>query len=66
MYFAFNRDTHELMVKDLSGIVKVTIESLKDVANGVPLNLNTWKCMKSQLRPGNESAITLRHNLIFK
>ena len=38
-YFAFTRDTYDLMLKDLLGLVKVAIETLKDVARGAPLNL---------------------------
>ena len=56
-YFAFNRGTYELMVKDLLGINKVMVEALKDVAKGAPLNLNTWRHMKSRLMLRNDSAI---------
>ena len=45
------------MVKDLARKVKVTIESIKDVAKGAPLNLNTWRHMKSRLMLRNDSAI---------
>ena len=61
-YFAFNLGTYELIVKDLSRIVKVAIGSLKDVTNGALPNLNAWRCMKSQLMLGNESAIYLKVN----
>ena len=59
-YFAFNRGTYDLMVKDLSGIVKVTIENLKEVGKGAPLNLNAWRRMKSRLILGSESALYLK------
>ena len=51
------RGTYELMVKDLLGINKVMVEALKDVAKGAPLNLNTWRHMKSRLMLRNDSAI---------
>ena len=60
MYFTFNRGRYELMVKDLARKVKVTIESIKDVAKGAPLNLNTWRHMKSRLMLGNVSVIYLK------
>ena len=47
--FAFNQGTYEVMVKDLLGIIKVTVESSKDLAKGEPLNLNAWRCMKSRV-----------------
>ena len=52
-YFAFNLGTYELIVKDLSRIVKVAIGSLKDVTKGAPLNLNSWGRIKNQNVLGN-------------
>ena len=48
------------MVKDLSGQVKVTLEALRDVARGAPLNLHAWRRMKSRLILGIVSAIYLK------
>ena len=59
-YFAFSRGTYNLMVKDLLGQVKVTLEALRDVARGAPLSLHAWRRMKSRLILGNESAIYLK------
>ena len=36
-YFAFSRGTYNLMIKDLLGQVKITLEALRDVARGAPL-----------------------------
>ena len=48
-YFAFTRDTYDLMLKDLSGEVKVTFETLCAVTRGAPLNLHAWSRIKSRL-----------------
>ena len=53
-YFVFNEGTYDLMVKDLLGIFKVTVESLKDVAKGMLVNFNAWRHLKSQLMLKNE------------
>ena len=58
-YLAFSRGVYDLMVKDLLGEVKVTLDALCDVARGAPLNLHAWRRMKSQLMLGNESAMHL-------
>ena len=46
-YFAFTIGMYDLMLKDLSGQVKVTFETLSAVARGAPLNLHAWRRMKS-------------------
>ena len=48
------------MINDLLGQVKVTLETLRDVARGAPLSLHAWRRMKSRLILGNESAIYLK------
>ena len=59
-YFAFTRGTYDLMLKDLSGQVKVTFETLRSVARGAPLNLHAWRRMKSHLTLRNENTIYLK------
>ena len=59
-YFALTRGMYDLMIKDLSGQVKVTLETLCDVARGAPLNLHAWRRMKSRLVLGNAIAIYLK------
>ena len=56
-YFSFTRGMYDLMVKDLSGQVKVTLEALRDVARGAPLNLHAWRHVKSSNMLGDENAI---------
>ena len=48
------------MPKDLLGQVTLTFETLSTVVRGAPLNLHAWRCMKSRLVLGNESAIYLK------
>ena len=48
------------MLKDLSGQVKVMFETLSAVARGAPLNLHSWRRMKSCLTLRNENAIYLK------
>ena len=59
-YFAFTRGTYDLMLKDLSGQVKVTFDTLSAVARGAPLNLHAWRRMKSRLTLRNENTIYLK------
>ena len=54
-YFVLTRGTYDLMLKDLSGEVKVST-----VARGAPLNLHAWRCMKSLLLHRNVSVIYLK------
>ena len=42
-YFAFTKGTCDLMLKDLSGQVKVKFEILSVIARGATLNLNAWR-----------------------
>ena len=49
MYFAFNEGTYKLMVEDLLGHIKVTIESLKETSKGAPLTILAWRRMKTRL-----------------
>ena len=58
-YFVFTRGTYDLMVKDWSGQVKVTFETLSVVARGAPLNLHERRRMKSRLMLRNENVIYL-------
>ena len=48
------------MVNDLLGNIKVTLETLRDVARGAPLNLHAWRRMKSRLMVQNENGIYLK------
>ena len=48
-YSAFNEGMYKLMVNDLLGNIKVTIESLKETSNGAPLTILAWTHMKTQL-----------------
>ena len=59
-YFAFTRGTYDLMLKGLSGQVKVTFETLSVVARGAPLNLHERRRMKSRLMLRNKNAIYLK------
>ena len=54
IFFYFNPGTYELLVKDLLGIFMVTVESLEDVAQVTPVNLNAWRHMKSRPMLKNE------------
>ena len=59
-YFAFNEGTYKLMVNDLLGNIKVTIESLKETSKGAPLTILAWKRMKTQLMLKNEHELYLK------
>ena len=59
-YFAFTRSTYDLMLRDFSGQVKVTFETLSVVARGAPLNLHERRRMKSRLMLRNKNAIYLK------
>ena len=58
--FACTRGTYDFMVKDLSRQVKIMLETLSNAIMGAHLNLHAWRCMRSQLMLGNDSAIYLK------
>ena len=47
-YFEFNEGMYDLMVNDLLGYIKGTIESLKDASKSVLLMMLAWRCIKAQ------------------
>ena len=45
-YFAFNKVCYQLMVGDILGIHKISLQALRDANDGVILDLRSWKRMK--------------------
>ena len=45
-YFAFNKACYQLMVGDILGIHKISLQALRDANDGVILDLRSWKRMK--------------------
>ena len=45
-YFTFNKACYDLMVNDILGVRKITIDLLRDAKDGVVMDLRLWKSMK--------------------
>ena len=48
------------MVDDILGIFNITIDKLKVINNGTPINLGTWRSMKERLLVQQDSAMYLK------
>ena len=48
-YFTFNKACYDLMVDDISGVRKITLDLLKDAKDGVVVDLRLWKSMKQRI-----------------
>ena len=56
----FLSSVKEPKLNDLLGVPKITVDTLKDVTIGSPLNFNTWRQLKSRLMFNNDNAIYLK------
>ena len=45
-YFTFNKTCYQLMVSDILGLRKTSLQVLRDANDGVIVDLRTWKRMK--------------------
>ena len=63
-YFTFNKACYDLMVDDILGVRKITLDLLRDAKDGVVVDLRLWKSMKQRILLMGDREIYLRILLI--
>ena len=59
-YFTFYKACYDLMVDDMLGILKITLELLRDAKDGILVDLRSWKSMTQRILLGGDREIYLR------
>ena len=61
-YFTFNKACYDLMVDDILGVRKITIDLLRHAKNGVVVDLRLWKSMKQRISLMGDREIYLKES----
>ena len=59
-YFTFNKACYNLMVDDMLGVRKISLELLRDAKDGAVVDLRSWKSMKQQILLRGDREIYLK------
>mgnify|MGYP007059659972 CR=1 FL=1 len=59
-YFSFNQVSYKLIANDFLGVLKVTFDHLKEANIGSPIDLRTWRAIKSWLMLNHDNVIYLK------
>ena len=59
-YFTFNKACYNLMVDDMLGVRKISLELLRDAKDGAVVDLRSWKSMKQRILLKGDREMYLR------